>query len=126
MSSTTYKVNMKFDPYSDGYVCTRMAPVPSPEPTPTPPAPTYTMTPADSAFVQHLWDVAKQQPDRQLNRCRSLANPNMDADSREFYELGAWTGEQLNGLTHEGALVSTKFAYALYCQGAFGITTRVL
>lgn len=104
-------------------------PVTTPQPVTTPapaPSPLYTMTPADTAYVSRLWDVAKTQPDRQLARCRSLANPLMDLDSRDFYELGAWSGEQLYKLTHQGALVATKLAYSVYCDGAFGIQTRIL
>jgi hypothetical protein len=102
-----------------------IAPAPAPAPIVTQ-APLYTLTSADTAYVSKLWDVAKTQPDRQLSRCRSLASPAMDADSREFYELGAWSGEQLYKLTHQGALVATKLAYSIYCDGAFGIQTRIL
>ncbi len=41
-------------------------------------------------------------------------------------QLGAWSGEQLYKLSHQGALISTKLAYGIYCDGAFGIQTRIL
>lgn len=102
------------------------APAPTvPTPTPTPSV-TPPRTSIDTAYLNRLLDLAKAAPDSQLKRCLTLANQNFDTDSKDFYELGAWTGQQLYKLPRDVALVTTKFAYAVYCNGAFGITTRIL
>ncbi len=107
-------------------------PTPAPSPTPTPatpsaaPSPSSTGTPIDMAYFDHLWDRAKQAPDRQARRCLSLSNPLFDTDSRDFYDLGAWTGQQLFKLQYDVARVTTRLAYGLYCEAAFGINVRSL
>jgi hypothetical protein len=93
-------------------------PVAAPTPTPTP---LQTLTPDESKFLNELVRLAVAQPDRQARRCQSLSNPAMNADSAEFFDLGAWTGEQLYKLEKARARAVTKLAYASHCKVAFGL-----
>jgi hypothetical protein len=103
--------------------------VPAPVATPTQVSPAATpvaTTPSqfNNAFASTLWNAAQRAPDRQYGRCLTLANPKYDVDSREFYKLGAWSGQQLHNLSYSDALTTVWFAYQVYCDGTFGIKTR--
>jgi cell division septation protein DedD len=95
---------------------------PKPSPTPTSPPP-RTLTARENDFLSSLIDNALIQPDKQARRCLSLSNPQMNADSASFYDLGAWTGVQRFQLTTESARFVTQVAYGIHCSVMFDLVT---